>query len=122
MATLSSDVNIYNTSVVSPPLGQHSNFDRTLSDVQIATIAVFAATYFLAKVSLAIRYATSVLVVKKWELDVVLITLAWATALGYFISVCFIMKYGWGSHAWMYRLPIWFNTTRFESITLGTAL
>lgn len=31
---------------------------------------------------------------------VVLITLAWGTALGYFVSVSFMMKYGWGSHAW----------------------
>ncbi|CZR47249.1 uncharacterized protein FPRO_08623 [Fusarium proliferatum ET1] len=100
MATLDPGANIYNTSVVPPPIGQESNFDRPLSDVQLATITVFAVTYFLATVSLALRYATSVLVVKEWELDVVLITLAWGAALGYFTSVCFMMKYGWGSHAW----------------------
>ena len=63
-------VNIYNTSVIPPPDGIVSNFDRTLSSVQIATIVVFAVTYFLATLSLGIRYATSVLVVKEWELDV----------------------------------------------------
>ncbi|SCO03129.1 related to integral membrane protein [Fusarium fujikuroi] len=94
MATLDPGVNIYNTSVVLPPIGQESNFDRPLSDVQLATITVFAVTYFLATVSLALRYATSAQVVKEWELDVVLITLAWGAALGYFISVCFMMKYG----------------------------
>ncbi|KAF4948493.1 hypothetical protein FSARC_13730 [Fusarium sarcochroum] len=100
MDSLGPDVNIYNTSIVPAPAGEISNFDRTLSDVQLATIVVFGVTYFLATVSLALRYATSLLVVREWELDVVLITLAWGTALGYFISVCFMMKYGWGSHAW----------------------
>ncbi|KAM5380994.1 hypothetical protein ACJZ2D_003303 [Fusarium nematophilum] len=117
MDAISPDVDIYNTSVVPPPDGLTSDFDRTLSEVQLATIVVFGVTYFLATVSMALRYATSVLVVRAWELDVgelelarqasegyltaaVLITMAWGTALGYFISVCFMMKYGWGSHAW----------------------
>lgn len=51
-----------------------------------------------------------------WESNVgqVLITLAWATALGYFISVCLMMKYGWGSHAWDVTLAemVYYNTVR----------
>lgn len=70
LGTMDAAVNIYNTSVIPPPDGIESNFDRTLSSVQIATIAVFAVTYFLATLSLGIRYAISVLVVKEWELDV----------------------------------------------------
>jgi len=101
MATLDPGVNIYNTSVVPPPIGQESNFDRPLSNVQLATITVFAVSYFLATVSLALRYATSALVVKEWMgTRCMLITLIWGAALGYFISICFMMKYGWGSHAW----------------------
>ncbi|KAH7192777.1 uncharacterized protein B0J16DRAFT_411449 [Fusarium flagelliforme] len=113
-------VKIYNTSVIPPPDGIVSNFDRTLSSVQIATIAVFAVTYFLATLSLGIRYATSVLVVKEWELDVVLITLAWGTALGYFISVCLMMKYGWGSHAWDVTLAEMVHYNKYLSPTTLT--
>jgi hypothetical protein len=63
-------INIYNTSVIPPPDGITSNFDRTLSSVQLATITVFVVTFLLATFTLGIRYATSVLVVKEWELDV----------------------------------------------------
>ncbi|KAK7403522.1 hypothetical protein QQX98_010700 [Neonectria punicea] len=66
----------------------------------MATIVVFGVTYFFATVSMVLRYITSGIIVRKWELDVVLITLAWGTALGFFISVCFCMQYGWGQHAW----------------------
>ncbi|KAF5018397.1 hypothetical protein F66182_9626 [Fusarium sp. NRRL 66182] len=138
MDTLGPDVNIYNTSVVPPPPGVESDFDRTISGVQIATIAVFAVTYFLATFTLGLRYATSALVVKEWELDVgrpsrpflstgaglisltVLITLAWGTALGYFISVCFMMKYGWGSHAWDVSLAEMVNYNKYLSPTTLT--
>lgn len=120
MSTIDHGVNIYNTSVVPPPVGQESNFDRPLSDVQLATITVFAVTYFLATISLVLRYATSALVVKEWELDVVLITLAWGTALGYFISVCFMMKYGWGSHAWDVSLADMVQYNKYLSPTTLT--
>ncbi|KAH7131092.1 hypothetical protein EDB81DRAFT_696318 [Dactylonectria macrodidyma] len=94
------DIDIYTTPVVQPPEGETSNFNREWSSVQLATIIVFAITYFLATVSMVLRYITSAVIAKQWELDVVLITLAWGAALGYFISVSFCMQYGWGSHAW----------------------
>ncbi|KAJ3540210.1 hypothetical protein NM208_g5164 [Fusarium decemcellulare] len=100
MAAMSSDVDIYTTPVVPAPDGETSNFNRTLSSVQLATIIVFGVTYSLATISMILRYITSFVVVGALEIDVVLITLSWGTALGYFISVCFMMKYGWGSHAW----------------------
>ncbi|CAF3578172.1 hypothetical protein SNK03_002779 [Fusarium graminearum] len=114
------NVNIYNTSVIPPPHGQISNFDRSLSGVQLATIVVFAVTFFLATFTLALRYVTSVLVVKEWELDVVLITLSWGTALGYFVSVSFMMKYGWGSHAWDVSLADLVNYNKYLSPTTLT--
>ncbi|KAM5352625.1 hypothetical protein ACJ41O_005347 [Fusarium nematophilum] len=122
MDAISPDVDIYNTSVVPPPDGLTSDFDRTLSEVQLATIVVFGVTYFLATVSMALRYATSVLVVRAWELDVVLITMAWGTALGYFISVCFMMKYGWGSHAWDITIAelVEYNKNKYLSPTTLT--
>ncbi|KAF5722193.1 integral membrane protein [Fusarium mundagurra] len=92
MSTIDPGVNIYNTSV-----------SRTFS-----------------RRSLVLRYATSALVVKEWELDVVLITLAWATALGYFISVCFMMKYGWGSHAWDVSLADMVQYNKYLSPTTLT--
>ncbi|VUC37417.1 unnamed protein product [Clonostachys rosea] len=100
MSTLSPDVDIYTTPVLQPPDGVTSDFSRPLSSVQLATIIVFSVTYFFATASLAIRYVTSVAVVRALEPDVVLITLAWGCSMGYFISVCFAMKYGWGSDAW----------------------
>ncbi|UPK95843.1 hypothetical protein LCI18_006778 [Fusarium solani-melongenae] len=120
MDAISPDVNIYNTSVVPPPDGVTSNFDRTLSDVQIATIVVFSITYFFATVSMILRYITSVVVVQEWELDVVLITLAWGTALGYFVSVAFMMKYGWGSHAWDITLAELVEYNKYLSATTLT--
>ncbi|KAG4288436.1 hypothetical protein FPRO06_06088 [Fusarium proliferatum] len=121
MATLNPGVNIYNTFVVPPPIGQESIFDRPLSDVQLATITVFAVTCFLTTVSLALRYATSALVVKEWELDVVLITLAWGAALGYFISVCFMMKYGRARMLVMSLLRIWFSVVGYI-LSIGSAV
>jgi hypothetical protein len=67
---MSSDVDIYNTPVVPPPDGQTSNFNPGWSGVQLATIIVFAVTYFLATVSMVMRYVTSAFVLRQWELDV----------------------------------------------------
>ncbi|KAM0420462.1 hypothetical protein ACHAPT_011754 [Fusarium lateritium] len=120
MDAISPDVDIYNTSVVPPPDGVTSNFNRTLSDVQLATIVVFGVTYFLATVSLILRYVTSLVVVREWELDVVLVTMAWGTALGYFISVSFMMKYGWGSHAWDITLAEMIQYNKYLSSTTLT--
>ncbi|KAK7213016.1 hypothetical protein V2G26_020194 [Clonostachys chloroleuca] len=100
MQALSPEVDIYTTPVLQPPDGVISDFSRPLSSVQLATIIVFSVTYFFATASLAIRYVTSVALVRALEADVVLITLAWGCSMGYFISVCFAMKYGWGSDAW----------------------
>jgi hypothetical protein len=123
MQALSPEVDIYTTPVLQPPDGVTSDFSRPISSVQLATIIVFSVTYFFATASLAIRYVTSVAVVRALEADVgtwkakccselqvtcranssgnlVLITLAWGCSMGYFISVCFAMKYGWGSDAW----------------------
>ncbi|KAJ4319331.1 hypothetical protein N0V84_006416 [Fusarium piperis] len=119
MAAVGSDVDIYNTPVVPPPNGETSNFNRTLSDVQLTTIVVFGVTYFLATVSMVLRYITSFIVVGSLEFDVVLITLSWGTALGYFISVCFMMKYGWGSHAWDITLA---ELTQYNKLAILTVL
>lgn len=70
MAGIGSDVDIYTTPVVPPPTGTTSNFDRPMSSVQLATIIVFGCTYFLATVSLALRYVTSAFIIKAVELDV----------------------------------------------------
>lgn len=65
-----SEVDIYNTAVVPPPDGVTSNFNRGWSDVQMATIIVFGVTYFLATVSMVLRYITSAVIARQWEIDV----------------------------------------------------
>ncbi|KAH6972355.1 hypothetical protein BKA56DRAFT_116503 [Ilyonectria sp. MPI-CAGE-AT-0026] len=114
-----SEVDIYNTSVVPPPDGVTSNFNRGWSDVQMATIIVFGVTYFLATVSMVLRYITSAVIARQWEIDVVLITLAWGAALGYFISVSFCMAHGWGQHAWDITIA---DATQYYNYLLPTTL
>lgn len=70
MVAVSSDVDIYNTPVVAPPDGTTSNFHPGWSSVQIATIVVFSVTYFFATVSMVLRYVTSAVILRQWELDV----------------------------------------------------
>ncbi|KAF7558271.1 hypothetical protein G7Z17_g113 [Cylindrodendrum hubeiense] len=109
-----STVDIYNSPVVAPPDGVTSNFDRGWSSVQMTTIIVFGVTYFLATVSLVLRYITSAVIVKQWELDV-----AWGAALGYFVSVSFCMTYGWGQHAWDITIA---EATQYYNYLLPTTL
>lgn len=60
---------IYNTPVVLPPDGVESNFDPGLTQVQITTFVVFGVAFGLATISLAMRYISTTLIMKKWELD-----------------------------------------------------
>lgn len=64
------DIDVYNTPVIPPPEGVTPDFDPSWLQVQVAIIAVFAVTYLLASVTQALRYITSLSIVKALELDI----------------------------------------------------
>ncbi|KAH7160034.1 hypothetical protein B0J13DRAFT_119537 [Dactylonectria estremocensis] len=87
-----------------PPEGVTPNFDTGWTTVNMAAVIVFSITFTLATVSLAIRYSTSAFIVRKLEVDVVLITLSWFTTIAHFVCMEAAVPLGWGKHAWDIRL------------------
>ncbi|KAK4443909.1 hypothetical protein QBC34DRAFT_361296 [Podospora aff. communis PSN243] len=68
------------------------------NSVQTGTVIAFGITYGLCTFFLALRYVQAVGIVKKMELDLVILTLSYFAALVYFITMVSLMRHGWGRH------------------------
>ncbi|KAH6984995.1 hypothetical protein BKA56DRAFT_582085 [Ilyonectria sp. MPI-CAGE-AT-0026] len=77
-----------------------SNFSHGWTSVQVAMVVTFSITFTLSTASLVIRYVSSAVIVKKLEIDVILITIAWGAALGHFLGLLLVFPYGLGQHVW----------------------
>ncbi|KAL8294715.1 hypothetical protein RB597_007691 [Gaeumannomyces tritici] len=84
--------NLSQIPAISPPSGQASRFDDPSSaqphtSVQVSIFASFGISYGLATLFLCFRYFQAIKISKKVELDLVIITFAYAIALFYFGSM-----------------------------------
>ncbi|KAJ6015576.1 hypothetical protein N7540_010167 [Penicillium herquei] len=90
----------YTTPGMEPPAGETSHFYTPYNSLQIGTVVAFGVTYFLATIFLALRYFQAFKLVKKVELDLVIITISFGVSATYFATLVRLMKYGWGKHMW----------------------
>ncbi|KAH7144031.1 hypothetical protein EDB81DRAFT_797215 [Dactylonectria macrodidyma] len=98
-----------------PPEGVTPNFDTGWTSVNMAALIVFSITFTLATITLAIRYFTSAFIVRKLELDVVLITLSWLITITHFACMVVAIPLGWGKHTWDIPLS---NAVAFQRATI----
>ena len=67
------------------------------NSLQIGTVVAFSITYFFATFFLVLRYIQAVKIVKKFELDLAILTLAWGLGMYYMITLvqcgCFFYFY-----------------------------
>ncbi|KAK3321992.1 hypothetical protein B0H66DRAFT_619329 [Apodospora peruviana] len=68
------------------------------NSIQNGTVICFAVTYFFCTVFLGLRYFQALKLVKKVELDLVVLTLAYGASLVYFVTMVTLMRHGWGRH------------------------
>jgi len=70
------------------------------NSLQIGTVVAFSITYFFATFFLVLRYIQAVKIVKKFELDLAILTLAWGLGMYYMITLVQLMRVGWARHMW----------------------
>lgn len=92
------------------------------NSLQIGTVVAFSITYFFATFFLVLRYIQAVKIVKQFELDLVILTLAWGLGMYYMITlvqcrfsldperhrtnktltpvIAAVMRVGWARHMW----------------------
>ncbi|KAF7551756.1 hypothetical protein G7Z17_g4810 [Cylindrodendrum hubeiense] len=99
---------------MAPPDGKTSNFHAPYNSLQIATVIAFGVTYFFATVGLGLRYFQALKLVKKFEIDLVIITISYGVSMVYFVTMVHLMDYGWGKHLWDVTLAdlVEFNKAR----------
>ncbi|KAK3333295.1 hypothetical protein B0T19DRAFT_398990 [Cercophora scortea] len=68
------------------------------NSLQNSTVVSFGVTYGFCTVLLGLRYFQALSLVKKVELDLVILTIAYGAALVYFITLVLLMGHGWGRH------------------------
>ncbi|KAL2757321.1 hypothetical protein ACRALDRAFT_2100732 [Sodiomyces alcalophilus JCM 7366] len=103
------EIDIFTTPGMQPPDGQTSQFDGPYNLVQLANIIAFAITYFFATALLGLRYFQAVKIMKKIELDLVIITISYGVSLVYFVTMINLMNWGWGKHLWDVSLACLFR-------------
>ncbi|KAG9252704.1 uncharacterized protein F5Z01DRAFT_675814 [Emericellopsis atlantica] len=101
----SEQIDLSTTPGMQPPGDQESQFDGPYNSVQMANVIAFGLTYFLATVVLGLRYFQAVKLIKKVEMDLVIITISYGLSLTYFITLINLMNWGWGKHLWDTLLP-----------------
>ncbi|KAL2173025.1 uncharacterized protein P884DRAFT_213180 [Thermothelomyces heterothallicus CBS 202.75] len=68
------------------------------NSLQVGTVVAFGVTYGFCTIFLALRYFQAVAMVRKIELDLIILTLSYGAALVYFITMVVLMRHGWGRH------------------------
>ncbi|KAK3389212.1 hypothetical protein B0H63DRAFT_389980 [Podospora didyma] len=68
------------------------------NSLQHGTVVAFGITYFFCTVVLALRYFQAIKLVKRVEVDLVILTLSYGAALVYFVTMLNLMANGWGRH------------------------
>lgn len=66
------------------------------NSLQVGTCIAFGVTYFFCTVFLALRFVQSISIVRKIELDLIILTVSYGAALVYFVTMVDIMRHGWG--------------------------
>ncbi|KAM7184565.1 hypothetical protein V8F20_012175 [Naviculisporaceae sp. PSN 640] len=68
------------------------------NSLQVGTVISFAVTYLFCTFFLLLRYFQIFKLVKKVEPDLVVLTLAYAGGMVYFVTILKLMTHGWGRH------------------------
>ncbi|KAK5652847.1 hypothetical protein OQA88_9513 [Cercophora sp. LCS_1] len=66
------------------------------NSLQVGTCIAFGVTYFFCTVFLVLRFVQAIKIVRKIELDLIILTISYGAALVYFITMVDIMRHGWG--------------------------
>ncbi|KAF5027405.1 hypothetical protein F66182_482 [Fusarium sp. NRRL 66182] len=85
-----------------PPEGVTPDFDGGTS-LQDSIVVVYASTFAVATVLLAMQLYTAIAIIRKLDWDIPLIFLSWAGSLVFFIGVVLAIPAGFGKHLWDVR-------------------
>ncbi|KAK4158958.1 hypothetical protein QBC43DRAFT_138390 [Cladorrhinum sp. PSN259] len=89
------------------------------NSLQIGTVVAFAITFFFATFFLVLRYVQSIKIVKQFELDLIILTIAYGLALYYMITLVQLMRVGWARHIFELSLE---DLMEFNTILLPNTL
>ncbi|KAF2641024.1 hypothetical protein P280DRAFT_506681 [Massarina eburnea CBS 473.64] len=85
---------------MAPPARHVPRFDAPYNSLQIGVVVSFGVSYFLATATLLLRYFQAMKLVRKLEVDLIIVTISYAISLIYFVTMVNLMNYGWGKHLW----------------------
>ncbi|KAJ4254463.1 hypothetical protein NW762_010061 [Fusarium torreyae] len=83
-----------------PPGNRVSHFDAPWNSLQNGVVISFGVTFALATIFLGLRFFQAIRLVKKFEIDLVIITISYGVSIFYFVTMVNLMHYGWGKHLW----------------------
>ncbi|KAM0557007.1 hypothetical protein ACHAPJ_005686 [Fusarium lateritium] len=83
-----------------PPGNRVSQFDAPWNSLQNGVVISFGVTFALATIFLGLRFFQAIRLVKKFEIDLVIITISYGVSIFYFVTMVHLMHYGWGKHLW----------------------
>ncbi|KAK4220543.1 hypothetical protein QBC38DRAFT_188898 [Podospora fimiseda] len=89
------------------------------NSLQIGTVVSFAITYFFATFFLVLRYVQAASIIKKVELDLIILTIAYGLALYYMITLVQLMRVGWARHVFELSLS---DLIEFNEILLPNTI
>ncbi|KAI1080956.1 hypothetical protein F5B20DRAFT_537974 [Whalleya microplaca] len=93
-------VNLDMTPALTPRDSTTSQPVNSYNSLQWGIVITFTITYFFATAGLGLRFFQAIKLVKKLELDLIIVTTSYGVALVYFVTMVNLMNYGWGQHLW----------------------
>ncbi|KAI0836764.1 hypothetical protein F5Y06DRAFT_102595 [Hypoxylon sp. FL0890] len=85
--------------IMPPPDGVTPDF-YSWTYLQHTLVSVFAVTFLIATIFLALRLYTAFALVKKLDWDILFIIAAWGTSLAFFVAIILARPAGFGRHLW----------------------